>query len=226
MCNMKIDQLIRSSRKTVAIIIQRDGKVIVRAPEHMPEKAIQRFVNRKSGWIKEKLGQVQERQAQAAPKTFIDGETFLYLGQSYPLVLVGRQHPPLLLSDGCFHLAQTAHPQARQFFQAWYKKQAREVLTQQVQLYAGRYQLSYSKIRISSAKTLWGSCSANNTLSFTWRLIMAPLPIIDYVVVHELAHFTEKNHSKQFWARVETMLPDYKARLKWLKTNGHLLNLT
>lgn len=222
---MKIDQIIRSSRKTVAIIVRRDGKVIVRAPHRLPEKAILRFVSRKSSWISARLAEVQQRNAQVAPKQFVEGETFLYLGESYPLALSDGTRPVLDLNNGAFTLYDQALPKAKQAFIAWYREQARLVFTQRVNYYADCHHLAYSKIHISSARTLWGSCSARDGLSFTWRLVMAPLPVIDYVVVHELSHLVEKNHSRRFWAQVETILPDYKERLDWLKKNGHRLTI-
>lgn len=222
---MKIDQIIRSSRKTVAIIVQRDGKVIVRAPHRLPEKAILRFVNRKTNWINARLEEVQQRKAQSAPKQYVAGEMFLYLGEAYPLALVDRAQPALTLADGQFNLAAHAQAKAQQAFSSWYRNQARQMFTQRVQFYAACHNLTYAKIRISSARTLWGSCSARDGLSFTWRLVMAPLPVIDYVIVHELAHLKEKNHSKRFWEEVAAMLPDYKQRLDWLKKNGHRLTI-
>ena len=85
--------------------------------------------------------------------------------------------------------------------------------------------LQYAKIRISNARTRWGSCGFNANLSFSWRLVMAPLPVIDYVVAHELAHLMHKNHSQRFWAAVRALFPDYEVHKKWLKLNGHLLVL-
>jgi hypothetical protein len=90
--------------------------------------------------------------------------------------------------------------------------------------YARLYNFHYQKIRLSSARTRWGSCSARGTLSFTWRLIMSPPEIIDYVVIHELAHTIHHNHSPQFWGLVGSILPDYAEKRKWLKHNSHLFH--
>jgi hypothetical protein len=99
------------------------------------------------------------------------------------------------------------------------------VFTERVEWYAEEYGFEVKKIRISSARTRWGSYSQTGTLSLTWRLVMAPLDVIDYVVVHELCHLREMNHSKAFWEQVEAILPDYKQRRKWLKDNEKLLVL-
>lgn len=222
---MNIDKIIRSQRKTIAIIVQRDGKLIVRAPKRASISQIQSFVDLKSSWIKSKQAEALQRLSQKTPKQFIYGETFLYLGVSYPLEIIDRAQPSLSLQDGHFILAKNALPHAKDVFTNWYKKQARQVLSERVKFYATQYCLSYQKIRISSARTRWGSCSTRGTLSFTWRLVMAPLPVIDYVIIHELAHTVEENHSRRFWDKIGTMMSDYKNYNQWLKSNGFQLTL-
>ena len=158
------------------------------------------------------------------PRQYVDGECFLYLGKEITLRIVPDGKSALVM-DGVLKLTKPAQPQALSVFETWYKKQARKVITERVQFYARKYGFKVAKIRISSARTRWGSYSSKGTLSFTWRLVMAPLEIIDYVVVHELCHSKELNHSKAFWAQVESILPYYKRRRKWLKENGAKLRL-
>lgn len=107
----------------------------------------------------------------------------------------------------------------------WYKKMAKIKLSRRVEYFAEREGFSYKQVRIGSAMTRWGSCGPTGNLNFTWRLILAPDSVIDYVVVHELAHLEHKNHSSRFWAEVERMMPDWKVQRKWLKTNGFKLTL-
>lgn len=218
-----IDQLIRSKRKTVAIIVQRDGKVIVRAPLKASERQIRQFVESKIGWIGEKKIQMQE-QAPALQRKFTAGERFPYLGQDYALSVVSGPRAGLRFEGG-FSLNQNSQAEAALLFEKWYKAAARKVLTERVRLYAQKFGLKYQKIRISSARTRWGSCSSRGTLSFTWRLVMAPLEVVDYVVVHELAHLRVQNHSAAFWAEVAQMMPDFKRQRDWLKKNGRFLTL-
>jgi len=124
-----------------------------------------------------------------------------------------------------FKLKKSAQPQAASHFERWYKKQARKVLSERVEHLAQKHGFEVNKTRISSARTRWGSCSQKGTLSFTWRLVMAPLEVIDYVVVHELCHLKEMNHSKASWAQVEAILPDYKKHRSWLKKQGRNLQI-
>jgi predicted metal-dependent hydrolase len=218
-------QLIRSDRKTISLIVERDGRPVVRAPRHAALEQILRFVEEKAGWISSRQEQARRRLAELPARRYAPGETFLYLGEPYPLEIVEGARAPLALAGGQFRLSSQDRPQAREVFTRWYRQQARSVLGERAARLAGQYGLEFKRLRISSARTRWASCSTTGTLSFTWRLIMAPLPVIDYVIVHELAHILEKNHSPRFWARVRAMLPDYPARVKWLKQNGHLLSL-
>jgi len=219
---IQIDKLVRSKRKTLSLIVETDGTLTVRAPLRMKEADIRRFIEDKEKWIKRK--QAGARKDAPVQHNYMDGETFLYLGKAIPLHIVSDQKPALVMGKS-FKLTKSAQAQAETVFTAWYNKQARRVLSERVKHFARKYEYKVGKIRISSARTRWGSCSSKQTLSFTWRLVMAPLDVIDYVVVHELCHLEVRNHSKDFWAQVEAVLPDYKARRKWLKDNGVKLRL-
>jgi hypothetical protein len=218
-----VDQLIRSKRKTIAILIQLDGKVIVRAPLRAPERLIRTFVESKSAWINEKKA-LALKQVASPVRQFKDGEKFWLLGEQIPLRVVEGQRAALNLQDE-FLLSKKAQPQALKVFEEWYKARALRVLSERANLLAARHGFHFEKIRISSARTRWGSCSSRGTLSFTWRLVMAPLEVVDYVVIHELAHLKIKNHSAQFWGEVARLMPGFKTSRDWLKKNGRLLTL-
>ena len=220
--SISIDKLVRSHRKTVAIVVERDGSLTVRAPLRMAEKRIRAFIDSHDNWIAKNQAKVRAA-LPAAPKSFTEGETFLYLGQSYPLSIVPRQHPYLDFSGTTFHLAKSALPKAEAAFVRWYKEQAALLFFERVISLAGKHGFKYEKIHISSARTRWGSCNSRGTLSFTYRLVMAPLEVVDYVVLHELVHTHIRNHSKTFWNRLGELMPDYKRRLAWLKKNGKFL---
>jgi predicted metal-dependent hydrolase len=219
---IEIHKLVRSKRKTLALIVESDGTLTVRAPLRMKEADIRSFIEAKKDWIERKQARVQKDAP--APRQYVDGEKFLYLGVEVPLRIVRAQKPALVM-EKAFKLTKSALPQAESVFEAWYKKQARTVFTERVSFFAHKHEFKVGKIRISSARTRWGSCSTKGTLSFTWRLVMAPLEVIDYVVVHELCHLKELNHSKAFWAKVEMVLPDYKKRRRWLREHGGKLHL-
>jgi len=219
-----INHLIHSRRKTVALIIQRDGSLTVRAPLRMSEDSLQEFVRDHAEWIRKK--QAQAKAAPPPPKrSYSKGESFTYLGKKYPMTILAHQRPGISFTGDEFRLAHASLPKARQTFIRWYKTQARMVISERVAFLANKNTFTYQKIRISSARTRWGSCSTNGTLSFTWRLVMAPAKVIDYVVVHELTHTQIRNHSPKFWHRVAEIMPEYKQYVSWLKKNGRLLTL-
>jgi predicted metal-dependent hydrolase len=221
----KIDAIIHTRRKTLAIIVKSDGSVIVRAPLHTSDQAIQKFVDEKSGWIISKQRLAQKNAAVPPPKQFVGGESFLFLGRTYPLKLMKAQKEALLLDGEGFKLAARWQNKAALVFEKWYKMQALKVISERCAWYAQKYGFTYQKIHLSSARTRWGSCSTRGTLSFTWRLIMAPPAVLDYVIIHELVHTVEHNHAQGFWDKVAKITPAYKTQLKWLKTNGHTLKL-
>lgn len=217
-------KVIRSHRRTMSLEITKNGEVVIRAPYLFPERKIAHFVNEKENWIKNKQAIIKKRVAEKPKRQFLSGEIFLFLGKPYPLLIAERKRPALILS-GCFELAEAKRKKASIVFTEWYKKQTLEVVGALVRQYAVQYGLNFKKIKVTGAKTRWGSCSSLGNLSFSWRLVMAPKEIIVYVVVHELAHLIHHNHGKKFWRFVEKMDKNYRQNRRWLKENGHKLVL-
>jgi predicted metal-dependent hydrolase len=221
---MNIDQIVRTQRKSFALIVQRDGSLVVRAPLRASDRQIRELVQKKEKWIIAKQEAARRTYATMQPREYVNGEGFLYLGKSYKLAIVDRNQPPLTFGDQ-FYLAKSALPNAEAVFKAWYTQQARQIISERAGWYAARSGFVYQRINLTGARTRWGSCGRRGSLNFTWRLIMAPLRVIDYVVVHELAHLKQKNHSKAYWVEVKRLMPDYKEQINWLKANGHTLRL-
>lgn len=219
-----IDQLIRSKRRTVSIEITRDAKVIVRAPLRAPEDLVMKFVRQRESWIKAKQQYVRSKQHTARNIEFKDGEELYYMGLPIPLSINDGQLVPLSF-DGTFQLSKKHHHKAKSVFIKWYRERARAKIGERLEYYSSAHNIPFESFKITGASRRWGSCSAKNTLNFSWRLIMAPLSVIDYVVVHELAHVVEKNHSRRFWARVAQIIPEHKQYRKWLKENDHRLTI-
>ncbi len=220
---IQIDKLIRARRRTIALILERDGSLTVRAPKRATLQDIHGFIHKKENWIERSRRKL--RAIITTPrKEFVDGETFLFLGREYELRLVPRQRQTLHFDSG-FTLTVSARPRAEALFTKWYKTQALTIFTERVTHYANLHGFSPKQVKVTSAKTRWGSCSANGTINFTWRLVMAPLEVIDYVVIHELVHLRIKNHSQKFWQAVELLCSAYKSHRKWLHDHGEKLNL-
>jgi hypothetical protein len=221
---IKVDQVIRTDRRNIALIVKRDGRLVIRAPINATDEQISVIINRKSIWIEAKQQEVLSTYPQVSKKEFVNGEGFLYLGKSYRLKIIDQAETPLTLGT-FFFLDRFFLSQAKEVFIKWYKEKAFEVLSERVAWYAEKIGVEVKAVKITSATSRWGSCSAKGTLSFPWRLAMAPVPVIDYVVIHEIVHISEKNHSKTFWNQVHALMPDYENKIAWLEINGHTLNL-
>lgn len=212
-------QIIRSKRKTLSLQINQNAELIIRAPQRITEEEIQSFVNEKSRWIEGKQKEIKSRISEK--HTYRDGELFLYLGNQYPLS-ISKLNKGFTFSGERFVVNEVCRDKSSAFEQ-WYKQQFSEVILPRVYYFAKQHKLQFNEVRLKKQKTLWGSCSSSNNLNFNYLLMMAPMQVIDYVIVHELSHTIHKDHSNRFWALVESILPDYKLANKWLKDNGHKL---
>lgn len=222
---IKIDRIIRTKRKTIALQITDDATLVVRAPFEVSEKTIKNVVIKHKDWIEKKKESILSRDPKFGKKEFVNGEGFMYLGRYYKLSIVNKQNTPLVFNNNSFSLLRDHLPVARDLFINWYKERAYEKVSERVEWYAKKRNFVYNKINITNANQRWGSCSPKKNLNFSWRLIMAPLPVIDYVVVHELVHLEERNHKKFFWSKVKMLIPDYEKYKDWLKRNGYLFRL-
>jgi predicted metal-dependent hydrolase len=221
--SIEISQIIRCRRRTIALIIQMDGALVVRAPLRVSEKSIRRFAEKNAQWVQRKQAEVRAAQP-ATARRYLPDELFPFLGREVPLEIVPDQDIPLVL-ESHFKLAESVREQAEEIFEQWYRDQAARIIPERVRYFAEQNQLTYRKIRIGSARTRWGSCSTRGDLNFSWRLILTPPEVVDYVVVHELAHTLVHNHSARFWKQVERILPNYKTHRKWLRLNGQKVML-
>ena len=214
--------LIRSKRRTVAIHIK-DGSLEVRAPMKMSKREIYKFVASKERWINECLAQSQSYADQREAFSLNYGDTVSFRGIEYLLSVKDGKRAGF---DGeRFYLPPDLTPeQIKSAVVQIYRRLAKIYLNERVEHYAGLMNVSPTAVKINGAKTRWGSCSAKKSLNFSWRLIMASDMVIDYVVVHELAHIIQMNHSARFWKVVASVLPDYKNRQKLLRELQKRLN--
>ena len=208
-------ELIRSKRRTIAIVIDSEGKCRVRAPLQARLSDIEHFVQAKTGWIEQK----QQHYASVQKKRQLiltDGMQLSVLDNSYTLRLAELGQVQV---NGTVLLCPQFKPQ--QALEKWLRQQALAVLQERTAHYAELMGVVYQSVKLSSAAKRWGSCSIKGNLNFSWRLVFYPLAVLDYVVVHELAHRREMNHSAAFWKVVATWMPDYKKYRKWLRDNGN-----
>ena len=221
---VKIDRLIRSSRRTIGLEIEKNGELWVRAPKRASLDEIYEFIDEKRSWINKNQKLMLQTHRSVKAKQFVHGEKFLYLGREYKLKFIDTYFDQIIFSDGLF-LSKRHKDSAADLLVRWYRDKASKVINERVSLHAAQHDLSYRQVRITQTKSRWGSCGINGNLQFSWLLIMAPLEVIDYVVVHELAHLAHPNHSRRFWSKVGRMYPNYKPHQKWLRENGYRLTL-
>lgn len=216
--------LIRSRRRTAAICIRPGGRVEVRAPLRLGRREIDRFVDEKAGWIAAHAAAAAAAAARRQAFQVEPGHGFLWLGREYPAVY--RPGGPAADFDGDrFFLPSACGTVNRPAMVRLYKDMAAVLITGRVEEYVARMGLRPRSVKITAARTRWGSCSGKNSLCFSWRLALTPLDCVDYVVVHELCHMKEHNHSPAFWKQVENVLPDYRRRQGELKRYGRMLAL-
>lgn len=214
-------RLIRSKRKTLTIQVTPAAEVVVKAPLRLPQAEIDRFVTQKEEWILSVQARIRREQAAKAQFDPIKRGTLPLLGKEYPI----SPSPQTAFDGKQFLLPALPFALCKPLLQKLYRTLAKEILTEQVAHYSAVTGLKPTAVRITAANTRWGSCSGKNSLNFSWKLIFADLRAVDYVVVHELIHIREHNHSAKFWAGVEEVLPDYKARRELLRALQAALSL-
>lgn len=208
--------LTRSKRKTVAIHITKDARVEVRAPLKVPQGQIDRFVMSKSGWINAHLAQRKKLLEKQSEFRLNYGGFALMRGVEYPIMQSALKRP--VFDGGRFCLPPGLSPeQVKRELVKIYRAEAAKLIKDRVSLFSSLMGVTPAAVKTTGAKARWGSCSGKNSVNFSWRLLMAEDDAIDYVVVHELAHIREHNHSKRFWAVVASVLPDYARREKKLR---------
>lgn len=218
-------EVIRTERGTADIVIERDGRVLVRAPKSIPDERIEDVVEAKRYWIYKNLAEWRDLNATRVLREYRNGEGFLYLGRSYRLLLVADQDEPLLLRNGRFCLRRDLVDRgeiaaAKSAFRAYYVTRGLERIRRRVAYYAPKVGVTARGIDVRDLSNRWASCSPSGNLSFHWKCMMAPQTIIDYIVVHELCHFHHLDHTDAFWNEVDKVLPSYGERKEWLRKHG------
>lgn len=218
----------RAARRSIGFVISPDG-LVVSAPKWVPLAEVDAAVRDKARWIVQKLGETHERQQRrvAALIDWKEDITLPYLGGAMTL----RLNPRLAINRAAaeLHTDEEAHSlhlpllssatsdQIRDATQTWLTRQARRLFTERLTHYAPQLAVQWHKLTLSSAKTRWGSASSDGSVRLNWRLMHFRMPVLDYVVVHELSHLRVMNHSPRFWATVGSVMPDYAVLRRELK---------
>ena len=235
--NQLIDyEVIRTDRKTLGISLDKDKKLTVRSPKKAEDEWIRKVLKNKTSWILDKLSEVDKIKPAPKPKEFLSGEKLPYLGRRYRLkvkpddeidnVEVKLYHGKFIINCPVSIYNNDAEriDKIRESLIDWYREHAKIKINERVEKYKVQLDVEPNNVVIKKQKKRWGSCSSKNNLNFNWKIIIAPMTIVDYLVVHELTHLKHNNHSKEFWKTIEAIIPDYEERLEWLKINGRQLD--
>jgi predicted metal-dependent hydrolase len=222
---MKIDySIIFSKRKTLSIIVERDRSVIVRAPINTSKELIDKEINKRKLLLFKKVNHSQKYNIPQEKKEFVSGESLLYFGNYFKLEVVNKDIKGVEF-DNKFVIGKSKQNDAKEILKAWYFKQAEEKLIPKVKHFANQLGVNHNKISIMDLKYRWGSCTPKDNINFNWRIIKAPVYVIDYIIVHELTHLLETNHTPDFWNIVSVQLPNYEKAKEWLKEHGNELEV-
>lgn len=213
-----------AKRCKLTISVERDRSVVVHAPEGMSDEKIHQVVESKRQWIYEKIGHPQKYQKlpHAPGKELVNGESALYLGRQYRLEVVKTGLPDVQFAQR-FLIPATQKEKREEALREWYTRKAKEKIIPRVKRHAGEIGVEVAEIKIVDSLYRWGSCTVKDNVNFNWRLIKAPMFVVDYVIVHELAHLMEANHTPRFWNIVRTQAPTMDKAKAWLKEHGQLL---
>lgn len=214
--------VIRSKRKTLSLTINADAELVIRAPLYLPDKRIREFVDLKKDWIRRRVAYA--RQNKPVEKYYRDGEKLLYLGEEFSVSFDHGREPKIDLQDR-FYLNPEIRERVKGCLIAWYIHRGYQIIPQRVTELAELHNFQPVEVKITRAERRWGSCSHKGSLCFSWRLMMAPPSVVDYVIIHELVHLEIRDHSSRFWKRVQTILPDFAERRIWLRENDRYMRL-
>ena len=212
-------KIIKSKRKTLSLSINENAELIVRAPNQISNKRIEEFIIEKSKWINKNKNLMQSR-----INEMNDSDSdYLFLGNIYPLLKVNEDPNKIDFNGTEFITSIENQDKFKSSLKSWYKIKFKEIAIPRLNYFSDKYNLKINQVRFKNQKTLWGSCSSKNNINLNYLLVMAPMLVIDYVIIHELVHTVHKNHSENFWNAVEAIMPDYKKAKKWLNKNGYKL---
>lgn len=209
-------------RKTIGIYIDSYGNIELRVPKDAPMKGILFVVEKKWDWILKKSKEMKDRSAGHTKKVYDHGEVFLYLGNSYPIFITSdlecKQDYVLFEEDKLkIYVKQHDDESAKRALKRFYYQKCKALVEERIRIYQNNFKVKPRSIRISDNKSNWGSCNSKYELTFNWKLAMAPIEVIDYIVVHEMCHMVHLNHERSFWRLVGKILPEYEKSQEWLE---------
>ena len=211
--------IIRKKRKTLGIKVSQQGEVIVLAPYQVNIKTIENILAKRKDWIVE---------AKNSIKRYVSGDSFLFLGEEYVINLIETQdnNKSIEFNGSKFNVfineesVNNLNNKIKELLYSKYKEDFLKMINYRMSSLAQIIGVKPNEVSVRYQKTIWGSCSYDDNISINFKLALAPLEVVDYILIHELCHILHKNHSKEFWMSVQTIMPNYKEKRKWLKANS------
>lgn len=218
--------IVRSSRKkTLQILVERDGSLSVQCPNELSEDEIKKILDSKQFSIIKMLSKWQLVHENDVQRAFVEGQSFPYLGQNYCLKLVdSTESGGVELIDGFFLMPKTEQ-NPTQAFKKFYKDNCKKLLKERYKIYSSKIEEKPLSVSVREMNMRWGSCTPDGRILVSWQNVMAPLAVFDYLLVHELTHLKYPNHSRDFWNAIFYVLPNYEESKNWLVQNGVTLQL-
>ena len=226
---IEVDVVYRK-RKTISIEVNLEGRVRISAPVNLDSKEILEVIKKKANWICKKQDELMDRRSIRPSNVYVNGEKYLYLGNEYILELCCDKtikRPKVEINNDIIKISykEIGSDVVRSILELWYREKTLEIVTKRVLNYNKFFKTSPKELKVKEQKRRWASCTYDNRILFNWRISMAPIEVIDYIVVHEMCHMDFKDHSKNFWIRVRSVMPNYEVHQLWLKENGIRLEL-
>lgn len=220
---IKPDLLVRTHRRSLSLTINKNGELIVHAPKRLSVDEIFKYIKEKEKWIVSKQKEIQERLS--INKDVINYHQVLFLGKKYKIEKI--QGLKKIELGGESLLLPASIPEERTLLKIknWYIGIAKKILSERLEYFANLMQIDYASVTINNSKTRWGSCDVARNIKLNFRLVMLPHKALDFVLIHELSHIIEFNHSKEFYKVVSTIMPSYKLQQKILKEHDYLLGI-
>lgn len=216
-------QIIRTNRHSLALTINEKGELIVHAPKNMPMFEIVNFIEKKEDWISQKTESIND--ILTKNKNIVEYREIFFLGKRYKVVETKGVDSPYITKDSILIGQCKTQTKKQKMLKDWYLQNVDDVLMPRVQKLVEFMKLKYKSINIINSKAKWGMCDSKQNLYFNWKLLMLSPEIVDYVIIHELSHLLELNHSPKFWRIVGAVLPNYKHSKDIINRCGFLIKL-
>ena len=228
----EIEYSIRRShqRNSAEVALDPEFGVVVTCPNHLDENQVENLVMKKAPWILQKLKYTQEGVIRPSVREYVSGETYQYLGRRYRLKVIEDESVApyeVKLKEGRFWIRVPPFTEesprevvVSSALRWWFSKKAEKKLLERAELYSKKIGVKPKKIIVKNQMKRWGSCTKDGVVYLNWRIIMAPMSVLDYVVVHELNHVDNDSHSNEFWKALRVIIPDFERRKDWLRING------